>query len=562
MAYIKDNDGGQLLDAAQFYYTKDPITGRKILHTRGGGGGGGGITSVNGQFGPDVTLTADDIPAGANSQQFTNADKTQLDTATANITAINNQIGALTTQVNSKMSTAGGTFTGNVDMGSNDINNVQKIHVDGQAPLYIGSTIEAAGTNGPRITGTTAGEVSFVKADTQNTLININVAEPTAATHAVTKQYVDNAIAAAGGLPPSTAADANKVLAVNAQGVAQWTDVPGGAFVVTITGGPQVVTSDKTVTEIKAALDAKQFVVGYFAGTYYSVYSCTATVAKFFYANDAGTETVVIQGNTGTLSINSFVPLDQGTANAGKILSVGVNGKVGVADNIVPTPQAADDGKVLIANDQGGAEWQDLPENIYLVTFSGGNTLTCNRTVAQIKTAVDEGKVIVGYFAMSYYNLGYVSDNEIAFFKAAESYNTVIRLRDNGAVTKTDNYFVARKQDTADVGKVLTVGANGYVSPDGKPVPIPAAADVSKVLTAKADGSVEWASAGQAANGIPVGGTAGQVLSKTDAIDFNCEWKSVAVMPGSTVGDAGKVLQVNVAGNAEWVDHLDAGIIQ
>lgn len=561
MAYIKDNDGGQLLDAAQFYYTKDPATGRKILHTRGGGGGGT-ITSVNGQTGPDVVLTTDDIAGGVNTEQFTNADKTELTNATANIANINTDVAGLTTRVDSKMDKTGGTFTGNVDMGSNDINNVQKIHVDGQAPLYIGSTIEAVGTNAPRITGTTAGEVSFVKADTQNTLLNINVAEPTAATHAATKQYVDNAIAAAGGLPPATAADANKVLAVNAQGVAEWTDVPGGAFVVTITGGPQAVTSDKTVTEIKTALDAKQFVVGYFAGTYYSVYSCTDTIAKFFYANDAGTETIVIQGNAGTLSVNSFVLLDQGTANAGKILSVGANGKVAVADNIVPTPQAADDGKILIANDQGGTEWQDLPENIYLVTFSGGNTLTCNRTVAQIKTAIDEGKVIVGYFALSYYSLGYAGDNEIAFSKAAASYNTVIRLRDNGAVTKTDNFFVAQKQNTADEGKVLTVGTNGNVSPSGKPVPVPAAADVSKVLTAKADGSVEWASAGQAANGIPVGGTAGQVLAKTDATDFNCEWKTVAVMPGSTVADAGRVLQVNLAGNAEWVDHLDAGIIQ
>lgn len=562
MAYIKDNDGGQLLDAAQFYYTKDPITGRKILHTRGGGGGGGTITSVNGQTGPDVVLTTDDITPGANTQQFTDADKTELTSATANITNINNSITNLTGRVNAKMDVAGGTFTGNVDMGSNDINNVQKIHVDGQAPLYIGSTIEATGTNGPRITGTTAGEVSFVKADTQNTLININVAEPTAATHAATKQYVDNAIAQAGGLPPATAADANKVLAVNAQGVAEWTEVHGGAFVVTITGGPQVVTSDKTVTEIKAALDAGQFVVGYFAGTYYSVYSCTATVAKFFYANDAGTETVVIQGNAGTLSINSFVRLDQGAANAGKILSVGANGKVGVADNIVPTPQAADDGKVLMANDQGGAEWQDLPENIYLVTFSGGNTLTCNRTVAQIKTAVDEGKVIVGYFAMSYYCLGYVSDNEIAFFKAAEKYNTVIRLRDNGSVTKTDNFFVERSQSTADAGKSLTVGANGVVSPDGKPVPIPAAADVSKVLTARANGGFEWASAGAAQNGIPTGGATGQVLAKLDDVDYNCEWKTVAVMPGSTIADTGKVLHVNAAGIAEWTDKIDAGIIQ
>lgn len=378
MAYIKDNDGGQLLDSAQFYYTKDPVTGRKILHVRGGGAGGG-ITSVNGDFGPDVTLTADDIPGGANTQQFTNEDKTKLDNVTTNVTTIDNKVNNLQTTVNNKFDKTGGTMTGDINMGGNAITGVEKIQINGQNEMYIGSTIEAV-SDAPRMTPTNDGKVAFVKANTQNDYVSISVGTPTSANDAATKAYVDNAIAAAGGLPPSGVADANKVLTVNAQGVAEWADVPNDAFIVTITGGPQAVTSDKTVAEIKAALDAKKFVVGYFAGTYYSVYSCTATVAKFFYANDAGTETVTIQGNTGTLSINSFVRLDQGTANAGKILSVGVNGKIGVVDNIVSTPQAADAGKVLTAKADGSVEWATAGGQ-------GGNLPS--------PTAGDIGKVLV-----------------------------------------------------------------------------------------------------------------------------------------------------------------------
>lgn len=417
MAYIKDNDGGQLLDSAQFYYTKDPTTGRKILHIRGGGAGGG-ITSVNGNFGPDVTLTTDDIPQGANTKQFTDADKTELNQATTDITN-------LKTSVNNKFDKSGGTMTGDINMGSHGITNVEKIAINGQNPMFIGSTIEATST-APRMTATNDGKVAFVKANTQADYVSISVGTPTSANDAATKKYVDDAIAQAGGLPPATATEDGKVLTVNAQGV---------------------------------------------------------------------------------------------------------------------------------------AEWQTLPENIYLVTFSGGNTLTCDRTVAQIKTAIDDGKVIVGYFARSYFALGYSGDDEIAFFKSAETYNAIIRLRDNGTVIKTDNFFVERAQGTGNAGKVLTVGANGNVTPDGKPVPVPTTADVSKVLTARANGAVEWASAGAAQNGIPVGGQTGQVLAKVDTTDYNCEWKSVAVMPGSTVADVGKVLIVNAAGVAEWTNTLDAGNI-
>ena len=52
----------------------------------------------------------------------------------------------------------GGTMTGNINMGSNAITNVQKIYVDGQANLYLGSVVEKAGTIGVRLTGTTSND--------------------------------------------------------------------------------------------------------------------------------------------------------------------------------------------------------------------------------------------------------------------------------------------------------------------------------------------------------------------------------------------------------------------
>ena len=85
----------------------------------------------------------------------------------------------------------------NLDLKEHSIKNVSKIHIDGQAPLYLGPTIEAAGTTGTRLTGTTAGEAAFVKADKQSDYVPVLVGDPTSNEHAATKKYVDDAISAA-----------------------------------------------------------------------------------------------------------------------------------------------------------------------------------------------------------------------------------------------------------------------------------------------------------------------------------------------------------------------------
>lgn len=97
------------------------------------------------------------------------------------------------------LSTKGGEMSGNLDMNNNSILNVQKIHVDGAAPLYIGSTIEASGTSGTRLTGTTAGAAAFVKADKQTDYVPVFVGTPTDNSHSANKKYVDDAVA--GRLP-------------------------------------------------------------------------------------------------------------------------------------------------------------------------------------------------------------------------------------------------------------------------------------------------------------------------------------------------------------------------
>lgn len=86
---------------------------------------------------------------------------------------------------------SGGTMSGSINMAANSITNVQKVHVNGQAPLYLGSTIEQSGTAGVRLTGTTGGTAAFVAPDSQSTYRPVAVGEPTANEHATSKTYVD-----------------------------------------------------------------------------------------------------------------------------------------------------------------------------------------------------------------------------------------------------------------------------------------------------------------------------------------------------------------------------------
>ena len=106
---------------------------------------------------------------------------------------------AWTQTTETMLSTKGGEMSGGIDMNNNSITNVQKIHVDGAAPLYIGSTIEASGTSGTRLTGTTAGAAAFVKADKQTDYVPVFVGTPTDNSHSANKKYVDDAVA--GRLP-------------------------------------------------------------------------------------------------------------------------------------------------------------------------------------------------------------------------------------------------------------------------------------------------------------------------------------------------------------------------
>lgn len=125
--------------------------------------------------------------------------------------------GVWTMQDTNMLKTSGGNVNGNINMNSNAITNIQKLHVDGEAPVYIGSTIETGVTNASRITGIAGGGVAIVRANTQSTYDPLFIADPTNINHAATKKYVDEKLTTIAGY------DATKTQTLkNINGVLTW----------------------------------------------------------------------------------------------------------------------------------------------------------------------------------------------------------------------------------------------------------------------------------------------------------------------------------------------------
>lgn len=99
-------------------------------------------------------------------------------------------------QTNNYLPTSGGKMDGSIDMSTNAITNVQKIHVDGEAPIYIGSTVESSATNAARLTGVAGGGAAFVKANKQAEYAPVSVGNPTQNSHAVNMGFLAGEILA------------------------------------------------------------------------------------------------------------------------------------------------------------------------------------------------------------------------------------------------------------------------------------------------------------------------------------------------------------------------------
>ena len=157
------------------------------------------LTSTNIQEITQAILDKRLVYATLNGDTYNVSASSAADVSFSHVDAVNKQVTTIsyepTTQVwnkqtNTYLSTTGGTMTGNINMGENAITNVQKIHVDGTAPIYIGSTVESGATNAARLTGVAGGGAAFVKANTQGDYATLSVGTPTQLSHAINMGYL------------------------------------------------------------------------------------------------------------------------------------------------------------------------------------------------------------------------------------------------------------------------------------------------------------------------------------------------------------------------------------
>lgn len=118
---------------------------------------------------------------------FTHADAVNKQVTTISYNSLDS---TWSKQTNNYLPTSGGKMDGAIDMGANAITNVQKIHVDGSAPIYIGSVVESGTTNAARLTGVAGGGAAFVKANKQSEYATVSVGRPTQSEHAINMGYL------------------------------------------------------------------------------------------------------------------------------------------------------------------------------------------------------------------------------------------------------------------------------------------------------------------------------------------------------------------------------------
>ena len=116
--------------------------------------------------------------------------------------------GAWSLRTKTLYTTSGGKMNGDIDMNGRNIIKAQKIHIDGQANLYLGAVVEKMGTTGARLTGVVGGGAAFVKPDKSAEYTTLSIAPPTQSTHAVTLGYLTNDILS--DAPASDGCIANK----------------------------------------------------------------------------------------------------------------------------------------------------------------------------------------------------------------------------------------------------------------------------------------------------------------------------------------------------------------
>ena len=300
-------------------------------------------------------------------------------------------------------------------------------------------------------------------------------------------------------------------------------------------------TTNKTVTEIKAAYDAGRTCVLAYSTDLFALVVVNDKIAAFSTAivtevsptNLTRVVTVIVtNGNRATVkstdcqNMITVTGLLKGDGNGG------VSAAVAGTDYMAPVTGGTA-GQVLTKTTDG-QEWKDREKDLFVVTISGDDSsgYTVNKTFSEIKAAYDEGKTVVAITVVNSMIcplfLGYIADEWVQF-TAALFDNMSATL----SITMDKNNNIARELTYNQV--VIT--ASGLLKGDGI-------------------GGVSAATAGTDYMVPPTGGTAGQVLTKTAN---SSEWADApkSLPDGGIVGDA----LVKSTDGGSWETPVEASLV-
>ena len=124
-------------------------------------------------------------------------------------------------------------------------------------------------------------------------------------------------------------------------------------------------------------------------------------------------------------------------------------------------------GKVLtVNNDENGVEWvQQSGAGVFVCVFTGTDTITCDKTVAQIYEAYQNHKEVIGTLSTSYYRLGYINNVGTAIFFSVRSYNgvTIDKLTSTNGGTTWNKSNITLQEILVSGTNIKTLNGNSLL---------------------------------------------------------------------------------------------------
>lgn len=111
------------------------------------------------------------------------------------------------------------------------------------------------------------------------------------------------------------------------------------------------------------------------------------------------------------------------------------------------------------SDNQGGGT-----EEVFVCTFTGSSTITCDKTVAQISEAWQNKKIVIGFYGASYFFLQYINRGLVIFFNIISANGTSIDIimSSDGGSTWSKTSMPLQKKLTSGTN-IKTINGNSLL---------------------------------------------------------------------------------------------------